>query len=525
MTATAQDPASPAPALLEVRGIDKRFPGVHAVRDVSLEVNRGEVLSLVGANGAGKSTLIKVIAGVHQPDAGEILVGGRQVAIGSPKDAERQGISVVHQDVGLTASLNVYENIFLGHEETRANGWLLDRAAMIRSARELLSTVGLEDELVHRPLASLGIATRQLIAIARALSQDARVVIMDEPTAALAEPDVVRLFEVIQELASSTGIGFLFVSHRLEEVLAISRRAVVMRDGAVAGNLSGDALNKREIVQLMSGREVAEQVAPGAGKGPVGGVVLSVRELQTRKSRSISLDLREGEVLGIVGLVGSGRTTLLRALFGLDRATGGEVTLKGRPVPRNDPRAALRAGLAYVPEDRATDGLVQQINVRKNVSLPNLRAWRRGQLIDFGRERAEVAKQVEALSLRPPDPEQSVGVLSGGNQQKVMLGRWLELRPAVYLLANPTEGVDIGTRRAMYGVFRELAADGRGVVVSTGDFEELATLCDRVLVFGDGRVVAEIAREQLSRQGLVRVVEQLETEQGPGSDLGAARVS
>lgn len=504
MTATPQGSVSLDSVLLEVHGIDKSFPGVHAVVDVSLEVHRSEVVSLVGANGAGKSTLIKIIAGVYQPDDGEILVGGRQVTIGSPKDAERHGISVVHQDVGLSPTLNVYENIFLGHETTRTNGWLLDRAAMMSKARALLSTVGLEDQIVHKPVGSLGIATRQLVAIARALSQNARVVIMDEPTAALAEPDVIRLFSVIKELAASTGMGFLFVSHRLNEVLAISRRAVIMRDGAVVGNLSGAALDRREIVQLMSGREVLEQAAPGVGSHPVGDVVMSIHTLQTRKSRSISLDLHEGEVLGIVGLVGSGRTTLLRALFGLDRATGGEVTVRGQRVPRNDPRAALRAGVAYVPEDRAADGLVQQLNVRKNVSLPNLRAWRRGQLIDFARERTEVAKQVEALSLRPADPEQSIGVLSGGNQQKVVLAKWLAGQPHVLLLDEPTAGVDVATKEQIYGLVRDLAKEGMGIILVSSELPEVLTLSSRMLVLADGEITAEFEHGSVGQQELLR---------------------
>lgn len=492
--------------LLEATGIRKAFPGVVALDGVALRVDRGEVLAVVGENGAGKSTLMKVIAGVYRPDAGELVFDGRPVRFDGPADAMKAGISLIHQELNLAENLSVLDNLFLGREPTNG-GWLriLDRSATVPAGKALLARVGLPENLLRVRVADLAPGQKQLVEIARALGLDARLLIMDEPTSSLTQKETDRLYEVIAGLKAA-GVSVLYISHRLAEVKRVADRAAVLRDGRDAGELARSEITHDNLVRLMVGRDL-KQFFRHAHEKPAADPVLSVAGLRYAGGppHPVSLTVRAGEVLGMAGLVGAGRTELAEAVFGLRRITAGEVAVDGRAVAIRTPADAVAAGIFLVPEDRRLNGLVLEAGVGFNLSLPNLDRLNRGGWVRSGAEAELVRGTINRLRVRTPSPAQPVGLLSGGNQQKVVFGKWLARGPRVLILDEPTRGVDVGAKAEIYALIDELAGRGVGVWMITSDMEELLGVSDRVVVMHEGRIAGELTRGQLGEEAVMKL--------------------
>ena len=491
--------SSPTP-VLEVRDIGKEYPGVRALDGVDFDVLPGEVHCLLGPNGAGKSTLIKCISGAVEPTRGEILVGGEPLPVGAPAKSIERGVATIYQELDLVEDLTVAQSIFLGHELRR--GPLLDRAAMRREATALLERLDHPHISPGAYVRDLRPAGQQVVSIARALSYDIRLLIMDEPSAILDDNEVETLFGVVRKLASE-GVGVIYISHRLDEVRRIGDRVTVLSDGrTVATGLSAETPSGT-LVEHMVGRKV-DQLYPERAKAG-GDVVLAVRDVSRPPDvRGVSLEVRAGEVVGIGGLVGAGRTELLRLIYGLDRPDGGEVTVAGKRLPAGRPSAAIIAGLGFAPEDRKSQGLLLNWNLIKNVTLADLGRFRRGPLLNGAGERRAAVEQMRALNTVPDDGDRIARELSGGNQQKVVLARWLLHDCKVLLLDEPTRGVDVGAKAEIYKVIADLAANGLGVVVVSSELSELAGFCTRVLVMREGRIVAEVAGDEATELELLR---------------------
>ena len=491
--------------LLEVRAVRKRFPGVLALDGVSLRLDRGEVLALVGENGAGKSTLMKIVGGLYLPDDGEIVLDGQPVRFAGVTDAMAAGISLIHQELNLAENLSVAANVFLGRERLAGRVWLRD-GAMAGEAADLLKRVGLPESLVHTQVSKLAPGQKQLVEIARALSLRARVIIMDEPTSSLTQSETDRLYQVIDDLRNR-GVSIIYISHRLAEVRRCADRVTVLRDGKNAGNLSRFEINHDAIVRLMVGRDL-KGFYPRTDRQPSQGPpALEVRGVTYRDgpSEPASFRVRAGEIVGMAGLVGSGRTELAEALFGLRPITAGEVLIDGQPVRIRRPAQAIAAGLLMAPEDRRLNGLVLEKGVAFNLSLPNLDMLSHVGLVLGSRERMTSRDLCDRLRVKTPSIYQVVGLLSGGNQQKVVLGKWLARTPRVLILDEPTRGVDVGARSEIYAVMDRLAADGVAVLMISSDLEEVLGMSDRVVVLHEGRVAGELPRERLTEEAVMRL--------------------
>jgi ribose transport system ATP-binding protein len=484
-------------ALLQVRGLSKTFPGLKALDDVSLEVASGEIVALVGQNGSGKSTLVKVLAGVHQPDPGAEIVLGEE---------GRAGLHFIHQDLGLVGQLSTIENFSLGHQLGRSALMPAPVRAEARHAEELIADFGVEVD-VHAPVERLSSAERAIVAIARALDgweHDRNVLVLDEPTASLAGSEVEELFIAVRRVAER-GAGVIFISHRLDEVMNIADRVICLRDGKMIADVPRGGYDHDDLVELIAGAALAaaEEVArPRAQGAPV----LSAKGIRAGTIAELDLDLHAGEILGVSGVLGSGREEVAATLFGSNDGTVEELEVEGRNVGQLDPRRAIAAGVAYVPGDRHREGAVMKITLRENMTLPRLRPLQRmfGRL-DQRAERAEVDRWIERVAVRPADPERALELFSGGNQQKVVLAKWLRNEPKALLMDEPTQGVDVGAKAGIFELIANAAAAGAGVLVCSSDAKELALICDRVLVMRDGRLVAEVTRgTQLSEAGLVR---------------------
>jgi ribose transport system ATP-binding protein len=495
--------ASGPPPLLQAIGVGKTFPGVRALAKVDFTLRRGEVVALVGENGAGKSTLMKVLAGVHLPDEGELRLDGRPVRLATPRAALAAGIALIHQELNLCDNLTVAGALFLGAELRR--GPFLRLGAMRAAARPWLQRVGLCVD-PDTEVGALAPGQKQLLEIARALRARARVLIMDEPTSSLTMAETTRLYEVVRELRRE-GVGVVYISHRLGEVKELADRVVGLRDGANSGELARAAITHDALVGLMVGRQLAtarrRAHAPGAE-------VLRVEGLRTRAFPGAAVDfaVREREVVGIAGLLGSGRTELLRALVGVDPRLTGRVACGGVALAGKGPGEAAAHGLVLLPEDRKAQGLVLGMSVRENVSLPTLR--RRGLLVDGAYERELAARTIAELAIAASGPEQACGTLSGGNQQKVVLGKWLAAAPRVLLLDEPTRGVDVGARAEIYARLHALAAQGLAVVFVSSDLEEVLALADRALVMRGGAVAAELAGDRLNERDVMLAATSME---------------
>ncbi|MFD5100412.1 sugar ABC transporter ATP-binding protein [Streptomyces albidochromogenes] len=501
-------PAAP-PLLLTMSGITKSFPGVRALDGVDLEVQAGEVHCLLGQNGAGKSTLIKVLAGVHQPDGGEITWQGAAVTLRSPIAAMRLGIATIYQELDLVEGLSVAENIFLGHEPTTAGFVVRGRQARA-SATALLERLGHAEIDAGSLVGSLSAAQQQIVSMARALSHDVRLIVMDEPSAALDPDEVDNLFRIVAGLTAD-GVAVVYISHRLEEIRRIGDRVTVLKDGrAVAVGLPARSTPTRDVVALMTGRDV-EYVFPrrpgdaarAAGAEPV----LRVEGLsRDGEFAALDLDVRPGEIVGLAGLVGSGRSEVLETVYGARRPSTGRVLVDGRPLRPGSVRAAVRAGIGLAPEERKAQGLLMLESVTRNVSVSTLSRFSRAGWLDRGAERAAARTATRELSLRPDNPDAPVRTLSGGNQQKAVLARWLLRGCRVLLLDEPTRGVDVGARAELYAVIRRLADEGLAVLLVSSEVPEVLGLADRVLVLREGRVVHTAPARELDEHRVLDLV-------------------
>jgi ribose transport system ATP-binding protein len=495
----------PSPAtILEAKHIRKEFPGVLALDDVSLRINSGEVLAIVGENGAGKSTLMKILAGVYIPDAGELLLNGVPVHFKTPAQAIRAGVALIHQELNLAENLSVLDNLFLGRELLLDPIFgLLNRSAMAKAGLKLLEKVGLAADFLKREVSTLSPGHKQLIEIARALGQNARVIIMDEPTSSLTQTETDRLYEVIDALRAD-GVAVLYISHRLAEVKRCCDRAFVLRDGRYSGELTKDEISHASLIKLMVGRDL-KQLFPKNRKLIADKPVFRISELHYKggPAHSVSLEIRPGEILGMSGLVGAGRTELSEAVFGLRRITKGQVEVAGKTVAIRTPNNAIHAGILLVPEDRRLNGLVLEESVGFNLSLPNLSRLSVFGWILTSHEAQLHAKMIQQLGIRTPSASKVVGLLSGGNQQKVVFGKWLERGPKVLILDEPTRGVDVGAKAEIYKLIDELASQGIAIWMISSDLEELLGMSDRVAVLHEGRLAGVLEGPLLTEQAVM----------------------
>ncbi|MEL6241729.1 MAG: sugar ABC transporter ATP-binding protein [Pseudomonadota bacterium] len=486
--------------VLALKGITKTFPGVKALSDVSLRLHPGQVTALVGENGAGKSTVVKILTGIYQPDGGEILVDGTAVQFPTSQAAGNAGVTAIHQETVLFDELSIAENIFLGHAP-RGRFGLIDTRAMMRQATEILRSIGAEIDPGHK-LKDLGIANKHLVAIARALSIDARVVIMDEPTAALSHKEIEELYQLVEELKSQ-GKAILFISHKFDEIFRVADRYTVFRDGELVGEGLMVDVNEADLVKMMVGRDVS-QIFPDRLSNP-GDTVLSVQGFEhPTEFADISFTLRRGEILGFYGLVGAGRSEFMQALFGITRASAGSLEIEGVPVTIRSPADAVANGMVYVPEDRGRQGAITALPIFQNITLPSLGRTSKNGLLRLAEEFKLAREYTERLDLRAASLDTDVGNLSGGNQQKVVIAKWLATQPKVIILDEPTKGIDIGSKAAVHEFMADLAADGLAVVMVSSEIPEVLGMSDRVIVMREGRIVAELDGKGLTPETLVR---------------------
>ncbi len=482
-------------ALLEMKGIGKSFPGVKALEGVDLTIRQGQVHALLGENGAGKSTLIKILSGAYSRDEGEIYFDGERVDIRNPGDAERIGISTIYQEFNLASHMTVAENIFLGHLPTKAGR--VDWAAVRSRSRELLDSLEVSLD-VDTLTGSLSVAQQQMVEIAKALNRNTRLLVMDEPSAVLGEKDIDNLFAVVRRL-QATGIGIIYISHRLKEIFELADEVTVLKDGRYVGTRQLSEVDMDDLVKLMIGRDL-EDVYPKRNSAP-GEVVLEVSNLaQAHLARDVSFSLRAGEIVGFAGITGSGRTEVARVLFGADKPTAGEMKLFGKPYRPRSPRDAIDQGLAVVTEDRKRLGLLLKLQVYFNVTVAGLDRLSRFGVLQLRQERSLVAKWIENLRIKTPSADFMVVNMSGGNQQKVVLARWLSLGIKVFILDEPTRGIDVGSKSEIYQIMADLADLGVAIIMISSELPEVLGMSDRILVMRDGKIAADLSREEASEE-------------------------
>lgn len=493
--------------ILEMEGISKRFPGVVALDQVTMRVNRAEVLALIGENGAGKSTLMKILGGAISRDSGSISINGEQLEIRSPREASAIGIEFIHQELSVLDNLDVAANIFLRREPTKGGFLkLIDRKRIHREADLLLKRLGL-DLPSRTPLSRLSIAQQQLVEIARAISAGARIIIMDEPTSSLTLTETRRLLEIVKDLKAD-GVSIIYISHRLHEVEEVADRAVVLRDGRNAGTLERSELTRDNMVRKMVGRDLQElftnQPAPNMKSGPDDFVV---SELRTNRypNNKISFSVAKGEVLGFAGLVGAGRSEVARTIFGVEEALAENMTLNGKPLRIRTPRDAIENGVYLVPEDRRNSGLIVDFNVRENITLPDLEHYSTAKIINTAKETVAAIKACKSINIKTPSPEMRAANLSGGNQQKVVLAKWLACSPRVLMFDEPTRGIDVGAKAEIYALIRGLAKQGVSVIVISSEMEEVLGISDRIAVMHEGRITGVLDRPQFSEEAVMHL--------------------
>jgi len=492
-------------SLLEVHGVTKAFAGVRALQGVDLEIRPGEVHCVLGQNGAGKSTLIKMLAGVHRPDSGEIVWQGERVEISDPQAALDLGIATMYQELDVVDGLTIAENIFLGHELAR--GGFTKRSEAAKQTRELLRRLGHSNLSPHADVGQLSAANKQIVSMARALSHDIKLIIMDEPSAVLDTEEVKNLFHVVHELTAE-GIAVVYITHRLEEIRQIGDRITVLKDGrSMASGLAVADTPTSDLIKLMTGREVANVFPPAVAVPADSPTILEVDDLGLAGLfDGVSFSVRAGEIVGLAGLVGSGRSEILETVYGARRRTSGSVKVAGKTLKKGSVTAAVAAGVGLSPEERKSQGLVLDEPIFVNVTLSSVHRFAKAGFLDERAERRVTREQIEALELRPADPDRPAMTLSGGNQQKILLARWLVHGTRVLLLDEPTRGVDVGARAEIYALIRRLAAEGNAVVIVSSEIEEVLGLADTVLVIADGRVLTTLPASQIDEHGVLDLV-------------------
>ncbi|MGB0090719.1 MAG: sugar ABC transporter ATP-binding protein [Planifilum fulgidum] len=487
--------------ILQVREIHKVFPGTKALSNVSMEFHAGEVHAVVGENGAGKSTLMNILSGVFPPTEGQIILEGEEVRFQSPRQAQEKGIAIVHQELSLCPHLTVGENMFIGRLPRSRLGFV-DRNKLREDAKKMLEAFKADidpDDLAG----DLSISEQQVVEIAKALTMDCKVLILDEPTSAITESEANNLFEVIRELRGK-GICIIYISHRIKEIFSISDRISVLRDGHYIGTYHTEEMTPDRVVQLMVGRELKNIYPPKSTRGKK--EILRVENLSREGVfHQIRFTLYEKEVLGIFGLVGAGRTEMSRALCGIDPKDSGQVWLDGKPVAIDSVSQAIQQGIVYLTEDRKNQGLFLDLSVKRNIVSSNLQAVSSGLFIDPVKEKKMAEHFSEKLNVKTPSLDQSIGSLSGGNQQKAMIAKWLSTHPKVLLLDEPTRGIDVGAKSEIYKMLRELADDGKGIIVISSELPEVIGICDRVLVMHQGRIVGEVSGERINEEEIIRL--------------------
>ncbi len=487
--------------LLEMTGIVKTYPGVRALDNASLTVRAGEVHALMGENGAGKSTLMKILAGAQKADSGEICLDGQPIHVETPLQAMDRGINIIYQELNLVPHLSVAENIFLGREPRLIPGWV-DGRTMRKNAQTLMDDLGMGID-VRTLVGTLPLAQRQMVEIAKATSRKSRVIVMDEPSATLTDHELEHLFTLIARL-KSTGIGIVYISHRMEEVFQICDSVTIMRDGKTVGTNKIGAISREDILRLMVGRSL-DETFPKVPATP-GKPVLEVNGLSRRGVlHDISFTVHAGEVVALAGLVGSGRTEIARCLFGADPWSAGEMKMDGRTFVPHAPRDAIGAGIGFVTEDRKDQGVILNMTIRENVSLASLRAVSRGGFIRRTAEAKEAQDSVQRLRVRTPSIEQRVGNLSGGNQQKVVIAKWLQTPLKLLILDEPTRGIDVGAKREIYQIMNELAAQGVGILMISSELPEVLGMADRILVVREGRIAGTLNRDEATQENVGRL--------------------
>jgi len=489
---------SPGNVLLEMQGIGKTFPGVRALEGVQLTVKEGQVHALLGENGAGKSTLIKILSGAYRKDEGQILFEGQPVEIRDPHDAQALGISTIYQEFNLAHDLTVAENVFLGHLPTK--GGRVDWSTVKARTREILDTLGVELS-VDAPISSLPIAEQQLVEIAKALNRKTRILIMDEPSALLGEKDLDNLFRVVRSLQAQ-GIGIIYISHRLREIFELADEVTVLKDGRYVATRKVSEVTMDDLVKLMIGRDLKDVYPKRTVEQ--GDVLLEVSNLsQSKLLRDISFQLHAGEIVGFAGIVGSGRTELARAIFGADPSSG-EMRIAGKLYKPHSPAAAIRNGVALVTEDRKAQGLFLQLSVRINTTISGLRRLTRLGVINFGKELTLVKRMIQELRIKTPTPSFLVLNMSGGNQQKVVLARWLSVGTRIFMMDEPTRGIDVGSKSEIYQIMDELTKQGVGIIMISSELPEVLGMSDRIMVMRQGRIVKELSRAEASEETIMQ---------------------
>ncbi|MCD6268173.1 MAG: sugar ABC transporter ATP-binding protein [Thermotogaceae bacterium] len=484
---------------VEMRRITKTFPGVVALDKVDFLLNRGEVKALVGENGAGKSTLIKILTGAYLPDSGEIYVFGQKIHKMTPLLSEKLGISAVYQNLLLANHMTVAENILLGIEPARLG--VLSKRTMMKRAREILERIGYADVIdPNQKVGDLSAAQQGMVAIARALSRNAKVMIFDEPTAVLAEKEVKEFFRVIKQLKEE-GISLIYISHRLEEIFELCDNVLVLKDGKVVGERKVSETDENELIRMMVGREINKEIYDPSRK--IGEELLRVENLRNYKLRGCTFSIKSGEIVGIYGLVGSGRTELARALFGADPVEEGRIYLYGKEVKIKTPRRAIKVGLGLLPEDRRREGLALKLSVKHNINLPIYPKIGKIGFVNLPKEKKNAERFVEVLSIKTPSINQIVANLSGGNQQKVVVAKWLASKSKVFIMDEPTNGIDVGAKQEIYQLMNNLAREGAGVIFISSYMPELIGICDRILVMKDGMIVADVPRDEFSEEKIL----------------------
>lgn len=488
--------------LLEMRGITKFFPGVRALNDVDLELNRSEILAVIGENGAGKSTLVKILGGIYYPNTGKIILDGKEVVVDSVQKATNLGIAFVHQELNLSDNLDVGSNIFLGREPRKKNFFnLIDQEKIYKDSEEILKRIDMQCS-PYIIIRDLTIGSQQMVEIAKALSISAQILIMDEPTSSLSRHETEQLFKVLKELRFQ-GVSIIYISHRLGELKEIADRVTVLRDGAVSGHLSREEISHDNMVRLMVGRDVEKfyRIKHVITKKPV----FEVKDfiVPSKPNKRINFSIYKGEVLVMAGLIGAGRTEIAHALFGIDKPLSGKILLDGKTLKINNPQDAIQAGIGLVPEDRNLNGLIIEMAVEENITLVGLNHYQKMKMIQFKMVRSIAHEMVKKLDIRLRNIYQAVETLSGGNQQKVALAKWLCLKPKVLLLDEPTKGIDVVAKEEIYRLIERLASQGVAILVISSEMQEVLGLADRILVVYDGEIKGELQKEQASEEAII----------------------